>query len=112
MGIDLLLKRTSDDESSPLVPIISREMFNHCWRPIAQRLGLAWVEQMETGFGLIPEDIPSIRQDLDELRRALETSPPPKVHPSDVAYALERVARLVGKLDALERSPVHSAYLG
>lgn len=87
MPIEFLLK-TSDDRPGRLVTVVSRRTFEQVWRPVAERLALAWVPMMSTGFTVLPEDIPAILDELAQLEAALAVDPPAKVAPPAAEQAL------------------------
>ena len=91
---------------------MSRETFDALWHPVAERLQLAWVPMMGTGFTVLPHDIPAILEELDRLDRALRTHPPKGVPASQVQLAVERVDHLRTQLKALTATPDVDAYLG
>ncbi|MEJ7602276.1 MAG: hypothetical protein WKG01_30545 [Kofleriaceae bacterium] len=92
MSIALLIRDAKDAEQR-LVPIATQRAFAAKWLPGASGLGLQWVDLMETGFEVTPDNHADTLDELTRLREWLTAR--------DEAHEIERLDRLLAELRSL-----------
>ena len=111
MSIELLVE-TPGPEPRRLVPIIPRDLFDSHWMPAAERLGLAWVPMMRTGFLIVPEELGHIREELLYLHADIFSSASRANDRDAQLTAADAVLRLLAELEASTQEPGWSSYIG
>jgi hypothetical protein len=106
MSVALIVTGSPVEGGKQLVPVATQEIFRRCWLPGARKLGLDWVEQMETGFDVTAANRDALVAQLAKLRAWMIGELGAE------AYEIERLDRLDEALRALHFSPGLSAFLG
>lgn len=86
------------------MPVAPQQVFIASWLPAASALGLPWVELMETGFDVTPDNRAEVIDQLTRLRRWMTAR--------GELHEIERLDRLVAELHALRFERGATAFLG
>jgi hypothetical protein len=106
MSVALLITDARNEAAKRLIPVATQEIFRSRWLPGAAQLGLEWVELMETGLDVTPENRDELLAELGQLRAWMVGAL------GDGSYELERLDRLVEVLKAVEFADGISVFLG
>jgi hypothetical protein len=103
MSVSLLIKDMQNAEQR-LVPVATEAIFKSKWLSGAKELGLEWIELMETGFDVTPENRADVLEELGRLREWMERR--------GDSYELGRLERLVAELVAIRFELGATAFIG
>ena len=87
--------RTAPEDATREIPIATHDGFRRYWTPACEALDLRWVPIFTSGISLEREDIPSVLDELEALKRWSEQ------HPETGEMIGERLDRLITELRAL-----------
>lgn len=105
MSVGLLITSKTNSEERELIPVAAQRIFVSKWLPGCSALTLEWVPLFETGLVIDASNASAV---LDELRRLEQWM----TGRSGYEYEMERISRLIDRLDSARNQADLEIFIG
>lgn len=76
MSVAILIEFKAPDREELYIPVAAQGVYSTEWVPMARKLGLKWLPLFRTGSPVDVEDLPTVVDEIRQLRAALSCAIP------------------------------------